>query len=224
MTRVVRSAWLASLACLVSVSAAQAQSVADLGPMRVGGAGAVTFGSKTSGSAGGEFNYRLNDTYEVFLEAGRIFDAATKDATNRAQAVGDHIGGTGSIKQPINYFAGGINYHFPTLSSGFARNWTPYVGAGAGIGRVINKATFEVGGTDVTDSLLDQYGVELGNDLADATNKTLLVLTAGGRKILSSKITLDVSYRFGRVFKSADILDDVAMTTNRIQAGVGFSF
>jgi opacity protein-like surface antigen len=192
--------------------------------MRVAGAAAVTFGSKTSGAAGGEFNYRLNDTYEVFFEAGRVFDAATKDATNRAEAVGAHIGGTGEVKQAINYFAAGVYYHFPMISSGFMQNWTPYVGAGAGIGRVINNATFEVGGADVTDNLLNDYGVELGNDLADATNKTLFTAAAGMRKVLSGRITLDVSYHYGRVFTSTDILDDVAITTNRVQGGVGFSF
>jgi opacity protein-like surface antigen len=224
MTRVVRSAWLASLACLVSVSAAQAQSLADLAPMRVAGTAAATFGSKTSASAGGEFDYRLNDTFEVFFEVGRMFNIATKDARDRAERVGEFLGGTGDVKQAVNYFAAGVYHQFPMRASGLARNWTPYVGAGAGLARVVNNATFEVGGTDVTDDLLEVYGVELGNDLADATNKTLLVLTAGGRRILSGNITLDVSYRYGRIFKSADILDDVAVSTNRVQGGIGFSF
>jgi hypothetical protein len=202
MTRVVRSAWLASLACLISVSAAQAQGLGDLGPMRVSGAAAATFGTNTSASVGGEYNYRLNDTYEVFIEAGRMFNVATKDAKDRAQRVGEFIGGTGHIKQSVNYFAAGIYHHFPMVSSGIARNWTPYVGAGAGVGRVINKPRFEYNGVDVTDSLLDDFNVELGNDLADATNKMLFVAAAGGRKVISGKLTLDVSYRYGRIFKS----------------------
>lgn len=224
MTRVVRSAWLGALACVVSVSAAQAQSLTDLGKLRVGGAGALTFGTKTSAAGGAEVDYRINDTFEVFVEGGRMMNVATLDAENRAKAVGTYIGGTGEIKQAVNYFTAGVNYFFPLISSGFATGWTPYVGGGAGIGRIVNKPTFVVNGSDVTATLFSQYGVELGNDLADATNKTMITVNAGARRILSGHITLDLSYRFNRIMKSADIVDDVTINTNRVQGGVGISF
>lgn len=226
MTRVAKLAVLAPLAWLFTLGTAQAQGVPpNQGKIHVEVTGGPTFGSKASGQLGGEFDYGITETYEVFVEGGRIFDAATGDAKARAQLVGDFIGGTGSIKQAVNYFAAGIKYRFPPLVSGFAAEWTPYVGFGAGMARVINHSEFVVNGTDVTGQLLDVYGVELGNDLTDSVDKPLIVIVAGAEKTFGGRFVLDLSYRFGRISaKTSAILEDVAITTNRIQVGFGVGF
>jgi opacity protein-like surface antigen len=229
MTRVVRFAACLWMACwMLGVRSAEAQAPVPLseeGTYRAEFVGGPTFGNKASGSLGGEFDYRLSEGFDVFFEAGHMFDVATSDIENRADRVGAFIGATADAKQAVNYFNVGVKYRFPVFGYNFFTIWVPYIGLAGGVATVKNRTKFEVNGTDVTDQLLDQYGVELGNDLTDSQTKGMLTIVVGAQRKFRNKYFIDISYRYGRIYAKSDaIVDDVAIGTNRVQGGFGMHF
>src|SRR6266700_439512 len=186
--RVLLFVWMACLA--IAVDAAQAQPAApgqSEGPYYVEFVGAGTFGHHVSGSLGGELDYHLSDSFDVFFETGHMFNVTTRDIEGRAARVAAFVNGGATTKQRANYFDFGIKYRFPVFGSGFFTTWTPYIGLGGAVARVTNRTTFEVNGVDVTGQLADVYGVELGNDLTDTLTKGFFIITLGAQRSLFSR-------------------------------------
>jgi opacity protein-like surface antigen len=177
------------------------------------------FGNVTSQSFGLEAGYALDPRLSVLLEIGRTRDTAPErigpSAQQIAQALAQSQGAAVdySVKQPVFFFGVGARYSFPRDSP-----FEPYVLGGVGIARVKKDVSFEIDGTDVTDSL-DDYGVVLGSDLAGTATKPMISLGGGVVYRWREPWIFDLNYRFGRIFTDIE-----GTTVNRLGLGVGFTF
>ena len=104
--------------------------------------------------------------------------------------------------------------------------WHPYALIGFGAATVKTSSNFFVGGNDVTSQLGQrQPPVLLGADLSGSTSKFLLTIGGGANASFGKRLIVDVTYRYGRIFPKTDLIaDDVAISTQRIQGGVGIRF
>jgi opacity protein-like surface antigen len=230
MMRVTRFAlvWTAIL-LTAGVTAAQAQTTpSEEGRYYAEFAVAATLGHKSDSSVGGEFGVGLvdhlwltGDRIEVFLEGGRMGNVGTTDLDARARTIANFINGSTSAVQKAKFFDVGVKYRGPV----FARMWRPYIGIGVGVAKVETIVNFAVNGTDVTSQLSSAYGIELGNDLSDSLNKTFITVPVGVQGNFRRRYFVDGSYRFGTIRPRPDDIDrDVAITTQRVQVGVGVRF
>jgi opacity protein-like surface antigen len=182
-----------------------------------------TVGHTASVSFGGEFGWFLTNSIGIFVEGGRMLDAGSADFQNKATLIADYIGGSADAKRPITYGDAGIVYRLRKASPRFH----PYALVGVGAARVTNDVTFSVGGTDVTGSLLDEYGVQLGSDLAGSYTKVFVTAGAGTHITLTGRWLVDISYRYGYVPRAKDADGQVVVktiNTNRLQFGFGVTF
>jgi opacity protein-like surface antigen len=178
-----------------------------------------TFGHKASGSVGGEAGYFFGSV-GIFGEAGRMGDIATTQIESKAQIIAGAINGTFQAKQPANYFDAGVVWRFQTM-----HHVTPYALFGVGSAKVSNRVTFAVAGSDVT-SQLNQFGVQVGGDLAGSYTKVFVTAGAGVHATFRDRWISDVSYRFGRVGQdtvSGEVIYK-PISTNRLQFGAGIKF
>ena len=196
--------------CMASVAQAQTTELRKYVEFAVG----PTFGHKSDVSLGVEGGIPLNQSFDVFVEGGRMRNVATSDLDAAAAVVAQFIGGTGVAKQSVGYFDVGIRYLVPTQGQ-----FEPYVSLGVGAAKVSRSATFAVGGTDVTSQLLDRFGVQLGGDLLEDETKALLTFGLGAHFTVRNNLFGDVSYRYGRIF-----LAEQGLSTNRLQFGIGYRF
>lgn len=201
----------AGLICIASVAQAQ---TAPVSRKYVEFAVGPTFGHTSNVSLGVEGGIPLNDSFDVYVEGGRMRNVATSDLDAAATVVAQFIGGTGVAKQSVGYFDAGIRYLVPTTAQ-----FEPYVSLGLGVAKVSRSATFTVAGTDVTSQLLDRFGVQLGGDLLEDETKTLLTFGLGARFNVRKNLIGDVSYRYARIF-----LAEEGLNTNRLQFGIGVRF
>lgn len=177
------------------------------------------FGNVTSQSFGLEAGWALDPRLSVFAEIGNTRDTAPDSIGPNAQKIAQYLTQTQaaavsfSVKQPVFFFGVGARYSFPRDSA-----FEPYVIGGVGIGRVKRDVSFEVGGTDVTDSL-DDYGVVLGSDLSGTKSKPMITVGGGVTYRWREPWIFDLGYRFGRIFT-----DDEGTTVNRLGLGLGFTF
>jgi opacity protein-like surface antigen len=219
--------WMTMMAA--GVTAAQAQTTSSdegrfYGEFAVG----PTLGHKSDSTVGGEFGVGLldslwltGDRLEVFFEGGRMGNVATTDLDARALIIANFIKGSTSAVQKAKFFDIGLKYRGPV----FAGMWRPYIGIGIGVAKVDTLVNFAVNGTDVTSQLSALYGIELGNDLSDSLNKTFVVVPVGIQGNFLKRYFVDGSYRFGSIRKSPDDIEqDVTITTQRVQVGVGVRF
>ena len=221
MKRFGRTTMMLTLAVIGSVGTAWAQSS---GPDTVavqftlGG----TFGNAANVSFGGEFDYKLGTEWQAFLEVGHMRNVVPGLIDDRAALIAGVIGGTAESAARATYADAGVKYLFVPFGGGY----TPYIGLGVGMARVKNDVTFSVGGAELSeDALLNQYGVQLGNDLAGSTTKPLVMVGFGVSRNFAARYLLDISYRYGRIFaKTDDIEDDEAINSNRVQVGIGVRF
>jgi opacity protein-like surface antigen len=176
----------------------------------------VTAGHATGGVFNIDIGKRLNETWDVYLEAGRMTDTRTATMDTDAAVIVAVLGpsATVSAKQPATYGALGARYKVPTT-------WRvqPYVGVGLGVAKVTRDVAFTVNGNSVNAVLLDTFGVQLGTDLSGSETKALFTFGIGGQIPLRGMAFADVSYRFARMF-----LSDAGLNTNRVQFGIGVRF
>ncbi len=65
----------------------------------------------------------------------------------------------------------------------------------------------------------------LGNDLTGSLTKGLIVIPVGAQTDFARRYLVDISYRFGRILaRSGAIENDVGISTQRVQVGVGIRF
>jgi len=227
MMREIRSVWVWMVMMAAGAATANAQTAAPAGRYYAEFTPAATLGHMSDSSFGGEAGIRVNDRLEGFLEAGHMGNVATSDNDARAAVVAAFIGGSASVVQKANYVDIGVKYRLPTL----AERWRPYVGIGGGVARVRNATHFFVGGNDVTAQLEAgdcpscTTNVLLGNDLTGSLTKGLIVIPVGVQTDFARRYLVDISYRFGRILaRSGAIENDVGISTQRVQVGVGIRF
>jgi opacity protein-like surface antigen len=221
MKRFVRYSTLTTVLAVSGTGTAHGQTAGTTAPDReyaeltVG----ATLGHKSASSIGGEAGYTLTDTWQVFLEAGRMGNVATADVDARALTIGNAIGANVSTVQRAAYFDVGARYRLHEHGK-----WRPYALLGVGAAAVKTTTNFSIGGNDVTGQL-DQYGVQLGNDLSGTLTKAFLTVGVGTNATLGQRYLLDLSYRYGRIFpRTSRVANDQGINTNRLQAGIGIRF
>ena len=210
----------AAAACVTGTAAAQ--SASDPGTITAAFTLGPTFGNKSSASFGGEVDYKLGTEWEAFVEFGRMSNVASGMTDERAELIANSIGASASVASKATYFDVGAKY----LLVPFGGGYQPYAAIGFGFARVSHDVVFSVNDTELSETqLADQYGVQLGSDLAGSTTKPLFLIGAGVTRNFYSRYYLDISYRYGRIFaKGGSIEDDKGMNTQRLQLGIGVRF
>jgi opacity protein-like surface antigen len=171
---------------------------------------AATLGHKSSGSLGAEFDYRFNDDWDFFFEAGRMSNVASSANDARAQLIASTIGASASLVQRAAYFDAGARYRL--MARG---RWDPYLTLGFGGASVKTRTTFSA----------NQDQVQLGTDLAGTLTKPLLMIGVGATMPFKQRYFADLSYRYGHIFaRTGEIEDDRGINTQRVQIGVGLKF
>ena len=204
----------------IGTATAQAQTQGATGPYATFTTGATVGGA--GGMFGTDLGWRLNLSWDVFLEGGRMLNTKMAEMDTAAAVVAQYLaavsGKTASaadVRQPANYFSAGIRYKFPTTG-----RVQPYAALGIGGGKVERRASFLVDGTDVTVQLPGvPYHVVLGGDLSGSEIGTFFAFGGGAQFDLRGRFFADASYRFGRFF-----LADGGVNTNRLQFGIGARF
>jgi opacity protein-like surface antigen len=232
VSRVARIASVIALAVLGAASVVRAQTTpaggtADsrfyaeftLGP---------TLGHQSSSLFGGEGGVHLTRELGVFVEGGHMRNVGTSDLDSRAHLIANFIGGTSSIVSRVNFFDVGVRYNLPfAIQAPFGEKWQTFGLFGVGTAHVTNVTNFHVAGNDVTNQLLDLYGVQLGTDLAGTFKKPFVTIGFGLDVTFAKRYFGEVTYRYGHISKDTTDSGDVdlaAINTQRVQFGIGVHF
>ena len=172
------------------------------------------FGNVTSQSFGGEVGVTIRPGFLVFVDAGRIRDAAPASLGARASLIAAGItraaGATEyHVRQPVTFGVAGIKYLIPVTMAKIE----PYVLGGGGVAGVTRDVTFSTSAGD-----LNQF-VTLGSDLTGSETKGMVAAGGGVGLVLWPRVIIDLQYRYGRVFTS-----DGGLNANRAGAGIGVRF
>jgi len=215
----VATLWLVVILCAGAVSAQPpTPTPADpetpfYGELNAG----VTFGHKSDSSFGGEFGVHVYPSVDVFVEGGRMGNVGTTDLDARAQTIANALGGTASASYKVNYFDAGVRYTFPMAPMPTIH---PYVALGFGLAQVTSQTVLTVNG-----AALGPDQVTFGTDLNGTERKTFVMFGLGGTMTFAKRYFADLSYRYGRISpKTDDIPNDTAISTQRLQIGVGVRF
>jgi opacity protein-like surface antigen len=200
--------------CIAGVAQAQTPSAPAPSRKYVEFVVGPTFGHNANVSFGAEGGIPLNESFDVFTEFGRMRNVRTTELDSAAAIVAQYISGAAVAKQSVGYFDVGLRYLIPTTLQ-----IQPYVSLGVGAAKVSRSATFTVNGADVTNQLLDQFGVQLGDDLSGSETRALVGFGLGAHFNLSKSLIGDVSYRYSRIFLAAQ-----GLNTNRLQFGIGIRY
>jgi opacity protein-like surface antigen len=198
---------------------AHAQSApSEPGSWYLEGIAQSAFGNVTSQSFGAEAGITVLPAVQVFVDAGKVRDAATTDIGANAQTIADFLTQTQTgvafkVREPVTFGLAGVRYALPVTSP-----VEPYVLGGFGVASVTKDVTFTVGGTDVTGNI-GQYGVVLGSDLAGSVRKPMMSLGGGVVWPAWERLVVDFQYRYGRIFTP-----NQGLNVNRLGAGIGVRF
>ncbi len=209
-------AFVAVAFLLGGVADAQTKSTESLGYLE--GVGQSAFGNVTSQSFGGEVGVTVLPAVQVFLEAGKVMDAATSDLGPNAQLIAGFLsltqsGVTYQVREPVTFGVAGVRYLIPWSS-----RVQPYVLGGAGVAKVSKNVSFTVGGNNANANL-GSYGVVLGSDLSGSLTKPLVSFGGGVVWPAWERLIVDFQYRYGRVLISGQ-----GINLNRAGLGLGVRF
>jgi len=179
-----------------------------------GGAAVV---DKWNATAGIELGVRVRRNLDIFGEGVWVQNAATADRTASMRPLVEFLeitqrtSATGSVEAPTRMGAAGLRWVFER--DGALR---PYILATAGRASVEHKATFTVGGTDVT-SAIATYGITLGTDLSGSETAWTY---GGGAGVLyvGNRWYMDTGIRY------TNIQLDAPTNVWRATLGVGFRY
>jgi opacity protein-like surface antigen len=202
---------------LAAAGAALAQAAPPAAPPNRGYVEVVAqsaFGTVTSQSFGGEVGVAIRPNVQVFVEGGRIRDAAPSTLGARAQTIAAGIAavaGTADfrVRQPVTFGLAGLKY-VVTVSGTKAE---PYVLVGGGFANVKRDVSFTTSAGDAS-----QF-VTLGSDLSGSETKGMVSVGAGFAIPLWRTLGIDLQYRYGRVFTSNE-----GLNVSRAGIGVGVRF
>jgi opacity protein-like surface antigen len=186
---------------LAGLASAQTQHAADTPGSYIGVGVHSAFGNVTSQAFGFEGGTSLTPSIGIFVEGGKVVDAAPASLGQSAQLIASYLSTTQanvgySVAEPVLFFDAGARYTIHTSGK-----LAPYALAGLGLGQVKPDVEFTIGGTNVN-STLSQYGVALGSDLSGSTTKIMVVVGAGVRYPLGDLFYADAEFRYNRVFIS----------------------
>jgi opacity protein-like surface antigen len=212
----VRVAAAACVAVLGIAGAAAAQPLGDR-PITVQFNGGVSFGNSVGATYGVEGDYTLNPKLSIFAEVGQITHAEPGFIVDRAEFIASVIGAAADVSDTATYFDAGVKYQLPRLLT----DYEPYVGLGVGLAHISKDTTFSIGGNDLSEeTLLNDYGLQVGADLADGSTEATIAVLIGVTRAIGERYGADVSYRYNRIFADKDrIEDDKGINTNRLQFG-----
>ena len=219
--RFVQVAAAVCVAALGFAGSAAAQPQGDR-PLIVQFNGGAAFGGSTGATYGVEGDYTLTPEFTIFAELGQITNVAPGFIKDRADFIASVIGAGVDVKDKATYFDVGAKYQLPRLMT----HYEPYVGLGVGVAHVSKDTTFSVNGADLSeDQLLNDYGVQLGADLADGSTKATLAVLLGVTRAIGERYGADVSYRYNRIFPKSDLIeDDKGINASRLQFGFFIRF
>lgn len=208
ISTVTAAAWLAA------AGAAHAQSAPPASKGYVELVAQSAFGNVTSQSFGGEVGFALRPNVQVFVEGGRIRDAAPSVLGNRAQTIAGGIAAVAGsadfrVRQPVTFGQAGLKY----VLAASGTKAEPYLLAGGGIANVKRDVTFTTPAGDAA-----QF-VTLGSDLSGSETKGMISLGAGVAIPVWRTLGIDLQYRYGRVFTSNE-----GLNVSRAGIGVGVRF
>ncbi len=215
-----------AIVCLVGTlcaGAASAQTKTPAATQEFDGYAEINFGAtlghKSDKSIGAEAGYHVYTNLDVFVEAGHIGNAATNEFEAKGQLIANAVGASVSAVQKVNYFDVGVRYHLPVSPTPMVH---PYVAFGVGAASVKNETVFTVNGAATDPAAL---GIQSGTDLNGSLTKALVMIGFGADVNFKTRYFADVSYRYGHIAaKTSEIENDVAISTNRVQVGVGIRF
>jgi opacity protein-like surface antigen len=225
---VLRSGLLLVLAVVLSLpAAAQTQSDHRWYVVGFGGLGATEVTSPYFGGGGG---FSVTNDLQITVEIGRMQDALA-DFTSDDLAIVDEeftavtgIPMQSAVKMPTNLVLAGVRYLMPLR--GVAR---PYVSAAGGIAHMSPKATFVIGGIDVTSVM---YEDELIQSTFREDTRPTVAVGGGVAADLTRNVTVDVGYEFSGIFIDTDYLQDFEVSphshsrlyNHRVLFGLGLKF
>jgi len=201
----------AALVLAASVVPAQAQS-APAGFVR--GFGGVSFLTETGGVFGFSAGAHVTRSIDVFGDLGRITNMLPRkiqeDVDAAARQFGSFYGAplTIDLQAPGLYGLGGVRFSHTT-----AQRFTVFVEAGAGAARGTSDITAVAGGINVSTQVTAVL------NLKESVTEPLMALGGGIGIPLGSRLTLDLGYRFMRIYTQDPRIDTATMT-----AGVNWSF
>jgi opacity protein-like surface antigen len=172
------------------------------------------FGNVTSQSFGGEIGVTVYPDVQVFVDAGYVRDAAPASLGANAQKIAAGVAAIAGptdfhVKEPVAFGVAGLKYVVPTGNSRIE----PYVLGGAGLAQVKKDVTFSTASGDIS-----QFAT-IGSDLSGDETKAMISVGGGVGVPVSSRVVIDLQYRYGRVFTS-----DGGLNINRAGIGVGVRF
>lgn len=178
----------------------------------VGGLGGVTFGTVSSGAFAARAGVPLAPGVSVIFEVGRMQDVLPQELADDLDLVEELIElETGpitlNVSVPSTYGFGGVRY-------AKAGRVSPFVEAGAGVGRIsLSVDEAEVFGVDISGLIEDELG--------DDTNATKFLLALGGgvNVPVGGSASLDVGYRYTRIFTEEPVIN-----SSMVYAAMTFGF
>jgi len=179
--------------------------------------GGPTLGHKSAGYVSIEFDWRVTNKIDVFVEGGHMGNVGTKALDTNASVIANAIGlSVGSTGIRVNHFDAGIRFNVTPPRP----NIHPYAVFGIGVAHATTEVTF----TNASGAVVDP-GIPLGGDLSGSNNKTMLIFGGGITYPFRKNYYLDVGYRFGGILSNvSDIENDQTIKTQRIMLGVGVKF
>jgi opacity protein-like surface antigen len=217
----------ASLVILAAPALAQ-PTVDERGYVMGLGGAAIT--EVNAGSFGGGAGFNLTRHIQVVGEVGRlqdVFASFTKeDFRLLEQEMLTEEGVTMAIrvKMPAVYAIGGLRVLVPTNTL-----FRPYVTATAGVAHLAPKPTILIEGIDLTGPIM-QAEPGARTALRDE-NRPVVGIGGGITMAVARHFTVDVGYKYSRIFIPEDYLqDDVSphqhsgINVHRLQLGLGFTF
>ena len=206
---------------VLAVAAGIARPAAAQDRAFVGGMGGVTFNTVSGGIFAGQGGVHIGGGLFVIGEVGRAQNVLPKELADQLDDAAEFIEAQVglpvnlSLDVPATYAFGGIRWVAPG-----ERRVRPFVEGGAGMAHLVADIDVSVGGLPVPIG-------EIGDldDLGLTTNEFLLALGGGVNIGLTRAVSLDVGYRYLRVFvEDQDVAEVPGVNTSAIYAGIKIGF
>ena len=151
------------------------------------------------------------------MELAYVGNVAPRFVTDRANEVAAILGGTAEAKDKATMFDFGAKYFLKPVFGGY----DPYVGLSAGIAHVSKETTFSIGGSTLNESqLLEQYGVQLGNDSRVRRRKEPSACSSASRATSTSAMRSMCPTAIRAFSPRRRRLRATGINVNRLQAGI----
>lgn len=183
------------------------------------GLGGVTFGTVGSTAVGARLGVPVGGggTFVIF-EIGRMMNVMPQDVADTVELLEDlaelETGEDVSLEVSVPATYGFAGLRWSPVTAGSGRRIAPFVEGGFGFGRIsLNIDEAEVGGIDVSPIIRD----ELGDQTSDT--EALLALGGGVRVPFHPRASVDIGYRYSRIFT-----DDPTINSSMVYGAINYAF